>query len=178
MGQRYQIRPSNAARRRSTTCKVANMLDGFFWFFRRPSKAFATNQLPPLCPLIHFLLNERKKKGKTWWDNDESLHDTHLPRTPNPKRRICPDSLRSNTLPIWSRQEAATHLLFQYNCKECTYIEHGLVLVLWVMDVAGMRWARCDVADVQGKSSLLLVIDLAMFVNFCLSQVVLAPQER
>jgi hypothetical protein len=43
------------------------------------------------------------------------------------------------------------------------------------MDVAGMR---CDVADVQGKSSLLLVIDLAMFVNFCLSQVVLAPQER
>ena len=112
-------------------------------FFRRPSKAFATNQLPPLCHLIHLLLNERKNKGKTWWDNDETLHDdTHLPRTPNPKRRICPD-FSTNTLPIWSRQEAAIHLSFQYSCNECTYIKHdGLVLVLWVMEVAGMRWGE------------------------------------
>ena len=142
MEQRYQIRPSNAARRRSTTCKVANM-DGFFWFFSTTVKSICDQPTTSIVSSDSLLLNERKNKGKTWWDNDETLHDdTHLPRTPNPKRRICPD-FSTNTLPIWSRQEAAIHLSFQYSCNECTYIKHdGLVLVLWVMEVAGMRWGE------------------------------------
>ena len=92
-----------------------------------------------LIQSIPVVLSERikRKDGETMTKiKKRTVHDSHL-RTPTPTQQFRPRFSTNNQ--AISTQELRIHLSSQCSSNECTYVRIGLILVLLMVNVAGMR---------------------------------------
>ena len=79
----------------------------------------------------------KRKHGETVTKmKKRTAHDSHL-RTPTPTQQFRPH-ISMNIRPI-PTQGASIHPSFQYGCIGCPYVRIGWILMLSMMNVAGMR---------------------------------------
>jgi hypothetical protein len=114
----------------------------------RNLQIFVDGPLTPLQPthhhhcLIQSIPDERCKRIKR--NNGETMtkitkrtaHDSHQ-RTPIPTQPV--RTRFSTNIQEISTQELRIHPSLQYGYNECTYVRIGWILILCMVDVAGMR---------------------------------------
>ena len=79
----------------------------------------------------------KRKHGETMTKMEKrTAYDSHL-RTPTPTQQVRTRfSMNIQAIPT---QELRIHPSLQYGCIGCTYVRIGWILVLLLVDVAGMR---------------------------------------